>query len=278
MSARSTSQDVRTRSVNGQSYVVENADTTYAGSMTSLKAGYLRPYQGTAGEQPVGRAIVEGSVLGDTSASPKPTQSVAMVDEIVEAVAVSGASTIADVGKVVYLNDTDDLKADLTLTRPTRGIPYGVIEKFNSSTSFDVLRFGRTTLLAMQGTGTREMMPLGTFANAALINGNIATAIVMPFHGKFVSLHGMVETAFTGSGGTADINLEIGGTNVTGGVLTVSTAAGGTIGTKLDATAITAANEFNEGSTVDVEVANTGGTQTAGSVRLYAIVERLPGL
>lgn len=273
MSALAASTSVTKASPDALAFVVESAETTYAGGDVALAAGYLKAATGAAGDIPCGMAIAT-SQLGSSALE---TQSIDPSDTVLKAVPVSGASTIADVGKVVFIS-TDNPKADLTLTRPTRGYARGLIVKFNSATSFDVLLFGMTTMLAMQGVGQREIVELGTFANAALVTGNIVTAQIMRYHGKIISLHGLVQTAFTGSGGTADVNLEIGGTNVTGGVLTVSTAAGGTIGLTVDATAITAANEFNEGSVLDVEVANTGGTQTAGSVRLYMVCERLPGI
>lgn len=226
----------------------------------------------------MGRAIGQGSVTGDTSATPVPTHDVAIEGYILEAVDVAGAETIADVGSVVFLNNTDDLKADLTLTRPTRGLAFGRIVKFRSDSSFDVRVYGMAELDALQGVGRREIVELGTYANAELADGDIATGLELPYRAKIISLHGQVLEAFTGSGGTASVNLEIAGTNVTGGVLVVSTAAGGTVGTVLDASAITAANVLSEGVALDVEVASAGGTQTEGMVRLYMVVERLPGV
>lgn len=276
MTALAASTSLTKASPDALAFVVENAEVSYAGGDSALASGYLKALTGAAGDIPCGLAL-QGAITGATSDSPQPTQSTDSGDVVLKAVPVAGASTIAHVGSVVYTS-TDNVKTDLTLTRPTRGFARGVIVKFNSSTSFDVLLFGFARMLAMQGVGQREVLELGTFANVALINGNIVTGQVMQFRGKIISLHGLVQTAFTGASGTAEVNLEIDATNVTGGVLTVSTAAGGTIGAKLDATAITAANVFSEGSVLDVEVANTGGTQTAGSVRLYMVVERLPGI
>lgn len=278
MTALAASQSIRERSAAGQSFVVKDAETTYAGGQAALAAGYLVPYSGAAGESPIGRLIGQGSVLGDTSATPQPTHDVALEGYILEAVPVAGASTIASVGSVVFLNDTDNPKADLTLTRPTRGIAFGRIVKFRSASEFDVRAYGMAELDALQGVGRREIIELGTFANVALADGDIVTGFKLPYRAKIISLHGQVLTAFTGSGGTATVNLEIAGTNVTGGTLVVSTAAGGTIGLILDAAAITAANVLSEGVALDVEVASAGGTQTAGSVRLYMVVERLPGV
>lgn len=275
MAARTTSQDVRVRSAKGQSFVVEDAETTYAGAMGALKDGYLKAYTGAAGESPVGRLIGQGSVEGDTSASPQPTHDVSIEDEIIESVAVAGASTIADVGKVVFLNDTDDLKADLTLTRPTRAIPFGRIVKFKSATSFDVLRYGMVSLDAIQGVGRKELIHLGHYDANTVANGDLRTAIPMPFRGKILSVFAMIDVSVAGAGATASINLEIDGTNVTGGVVTI--AENDAKGTKKAGTAVTAANTFSEGSTIDVEAA-TVTDASAGSFDLYMEVERLAGV
>lgn len=277
MTALATSADVRDRSLNGLSFQAKNAATSYAGGDVAIDAnGYLKAAAGAAGEMIVGRQIKEGSVLGNTSATPPTEATVAVDDYILESVPVAGASTIAHLKRIVYC-DTDNIKTDLSLTRPTRGQPRGIIVRFKSATSFDVLMFGLKSMLANQSVGTREEISFGSYTNAALINGNIRTGQIMQFHGKVISVHGYVQAAFTGSGGTAAINLEIDTVDVTGGVVTASTAAGGTIGTKLAGTAVTAANEFYEGSVVDVEVASTGGTQTLGQVEVFAVVERLPG-
>lgn len=240
--------------------------------------GYLDHYDDEPGMVFAGLVESAGGLAqktGDTSASPVPEAVIGLLPTILRRVTVTGAASRADILKPIFVTDNQTM----TLTRPSDDAEVcGCIIEWHTSTTCDVLLFGLVAqlVLGMAG-GNRQIFELGHYDNAALVTGNIVTALPMPFHGKFISLHGIVETAFTGSGGTADVNLEIGGTNVTGGVLTVSTAAGGTIGTKLDATAITAANEFHEGDTVDVEVSNTGGTQTAGRVRLYAVVERLPG-
>lgn len=215
------------------------------------------------------------SDTGDTSASPPPEVTIPIVPTILERYAVTGASAQSDLLAPVYVTDNQTL----TLTRPSDDAEVvGVVTKWHTSTTCDVLLFGLLAqlILGMAG-GNRQIFELGNYENAELNDGDIMTGMVMPFHGKFISLHGIVEQAFTGVSGTATLNLEIGGTNVTGGALVASTAAGGTVGTKLDASAITAANVFHEGDVVDLEVSSQGGTQTAGRVRVYAIVERLPG-
>lgn len=286
MAALSASQDVRTRGAHQASVQVEDAEIVYAGGFAALwdernataaKKGRLAAFQAAAGQILMGRVHSPGSQTGDVDASPVPEAQVSLESEVLENVPVAGVTAVLDQGKVVWIS-TDNLKADLTLTRPTRAQPLGIVVRFRATGYADVLILGLASRLALMGAGRKEIVRLGSFDNADLATGNVATGFPMAFSGKILSVFGMVEKAFTGSGGTADVNLEIDATNVTGGVVTVSTAAGGTIGAKLDGTPVTAANYFQEGSVIDVEVANTGGTQTAGRVAIYMVVERMPGL
>lgn len=123
----------------------------------------------------------------------------------------------------------------------------------------------------------KELLNLGHFQWAAIADGNLRTGFVMPFKGAFISLFAMVDEPIVGAGGTVTVNLEIATVDVTGGVVTVSTATGGTRGAKLDGTAITAENAFAEGSVLDIEAAASGGTRTSGTFDLWAVIERRPG-
>jgi hypothetical protein len=123
----------------------------------------------------------------------------------------------------------------------------------------------------------KELMFLGSFQWAAIANGDLRTAILLPFKGALISIFAMVDEPMVGAAGTCTVNAEIDAVDVTGGVVTVSTAAGGTRGAKLDGTAITAANTFAEGSVLDIEAAAAGGTRTSGRFDLWAVIERRPG-
>lgn len=284
--ADSTKALTQTRSEDPSRIAVQIADAValYHGTFAGVRGpthatsqGYADSYDDEAGmifaglvENPGGLA----SATGDTSATPPTETGISILPQILRSVAVTGASAQSDLMSPVYATDNQTL----TLTRPADDAEVvGVVQKWHTGTTCDVLIFGLLgqLILGFAG-GNRQIVELGHFDHANLDTGDKVTSLPMPFHGKFVSLHGAVEAAFTGSGGTAALNLEIGTTNVTGGVLTVSTAAGGTVGTVLDATAITAENVFHEGDLVSLECTGSG-TQTAGRVRVYAIVERLPG-
>lgn len=286
MSALATDTPREVKGTHTYSFKIKNATQLYVGSFASIDStGYLIPFAGAAGEKLQGRVLptpdptVSGStgasLLGNTSATPVVEATVQLDGEILPKVSVTGATSIANIGAVVYLNSNDN---DLTLTRPTRGVAFGTIVRYWSSTTCDVLRFSKAEwdVIGLGGSG-QELLYLGSLDCDTITTANQRTSIPMPFHGKFLSFFAMVDVAIAGSSGTADLNLEIDGTNVTGGVVTVSTAAGGTKGTKLDGTAITALNEFNEGSLLDIE-ATLGTDMTAGRVDLYATVARLPGI
>ena len=177
--------------------------------------------------------------------------------------------------KLVYATDDDTL----TLTRPTTGTPVGIITRWYSSTTSDVLLWGLVTQCAIDlGGGGQEILYLGELDFATVADGDLRTGFTMPYHGKILDFFGMVKEVNVGSGGTILLNLEIGATNVTGGVITYSTTEANTLGEKLSGTAITAANTFHEGDALDIEGASAGGTRTSGKLELYATVQRLPGV
>lgn len=272
------------RSALDLAFKVKDAHQTYAGSLAALAGpdhptaadrGYGRVWSGAAGEIPLG-GFVQRKVKGDTAATPVKEMEVRSVAEdfIAERIAVTGAAAITDVGKPVYWSDDDTL----TLTRPTRGIPAGVIVRWHTSTTSDVFIFGFATLCAIGlGGAGQELVYLGHYDADSVATGDLRTGLPLQYRGKILNVFAMVDKAITGAGGTAAINLEIDGTNITGGVVTVSTAAGGTKGAKLSGTAVTAANVFSEAALLDVEAA-TVTDMTGGSFDLYMEVERLFGV
>jgi hypothetical protein len=210
-------------------------------------------------------------VTGDSAASPRPAsrqqiQSLKLVD-----VAVTGAADKEDVLKAVYLADNQTM----TLTRPAKGELVGYTMEYKGDAKFDVLLLGLAERLAANSQA--ELLYLGQLNFGTVIDGNIRIAFPAPFHGKILEVFGMVAQVMVGADGAININLEIDTVNVTGGVVAMTTAAGGTLGTKLAGTAVTANNIFREGSAIDVEGSGAAGTRTSGILELYARVQRLPG-
>lgn len=189
-------------------------------------------------------------------------------------VAVTGASAQTDVGSKVYLSNDNDL----TLTRPTKGLPVGMVMRYYSSTEFDVYIFSVETIVAIALAGAGQYTwHLGVVVAEASGAGNVLTGITAPHHGKILSVYAICASAPADADMAMDLNLEIGGTNVTGGV--ISLAAADTLGLKIAGTAITGANVFHEGDLIDVEAASvTAGTVGDGIYNLYAEVELMPGI
>lgn len=82
---------------------------------------------------------------------------------------------------------------------------------------------------------------------------------------ELLSLEFITTTLGTGASASQVLNLEIGTTNVTGGVLTLLLADTDTLGKKTAATAITAANVGTASDTISLEVAASGTVFTAGA-------------
>lgn len=277
------SQDTQIK-VNGgpalavRSYPIANGQQLYVGSRVALNSsGYLVPFSGAAGQKLLGIVLdtekqheSQTRLKGDTGLSPVPEATVYIGEFIQEKIAVTGVAAITDVGKVVFLNDDDNT---LTLTRPTRGSVYGIISRWYSSTTCDILVFSQAT--RDSAAGQTDLLYLGSFDCDTITAADIRTGIPMPFRGKIIDVFAMIDIAPTGGGGTALINLEIDGTNVTGGVVTVAT--GDAKAAKKSGTSVTGNNTFNEGSLLDVE-ASTVTDMTAGRFDLFAKVERLVGI
>lgn len=239
---------------------------------TAATRGRAQAWNDEVGAIPLGWSMAR--TTGDTAASPIVNAEVDLQSRIFSNVAVTGlAGTVADVGKVVYM--TDD--ATFTLTRPTLGHPMGVISRWRSSTNADVYCFGFDTLCAIGlGGAGRDTIFLGTINGVESV-GNHVTGLIAPYHGRIVDIYGIVFEPITDADATATINAEIGGTNVTGGVITWATAD--VLGDKKAGTAITAANTFHQGDAIDLEVtAGTAGTAADGYLNVFATVEKDLGL
>jgi hypothetical protein len=152
----------------------------------------------------------------------------------------------------------------------------GRIIAWRTSTYCDVLCWGvvGTDILSLAGQAQYCWL-VGVVSGIAAAGGNVATGIVAPHHGKILQVYGIVVQALAGAGADISYNLEIGGTNVTGGVVNVVLASAQ--GAKIAGTAVTAENVFHEGDLIDIEVA-VATASTAGLVGIYAEIEKGLGL
>lgn len=266
-------------------FPVANTVTAYAGGLQALwmpggtAPGFAVPWTAAAFKVPVGfhRPLrVNGSVAGDGTLVNANRSNIWGASQFIVDLAVTGlAGTGADNGQLVYA--TAD--GTFTLTPPASlALPVGVVVKEQTATICTVqfFSFVENLLQGLSG-GQIHTVPLGSLDCDTITTANQRTGMPLRGHGKIIAFYAMVDVACAGGGGTADLNLEIATVNVTGGVLTISTAAGGTKGTKLTATAITAANEFHDGDALDIE-ATLGTDMTAGRVDMFIDVQWLPGL
>ena len=94
---------------------------------------------------------------------------------------------------------------------------------------------------------------------------------------KLLSLAFVTTVAGTGTSASQVFNLEIGTTNVTGGVLTLTLASQSAIGVVTNATAITALNEGSATDTISLEMAASGTVFTAGAGYFVISIQNLAG-
>ena len=109
---------------------------------------------------------------------------------------------------------------------------------------------------------------------------DLLTSLTLGHRFKLISLAFVTTTV--GADGEGDpalqvFNLEIGSTNVTGGVVTLNAAATNTIGKVTAGTAITALNEGSATDTISIEMADAGVAFASGAGYFVIMVQNLDG-
>lgn len=256
--------------------------TVYKGALVALVVGTgtVTNYDDAANHIPLGYATKH--VVGD-GVLKIPIQ----IDDalILNSVTVTGVAAATDNGAAVYATDENTF----SLTRPADDAHViGLVLFWRTSTTCDVLLLGArdAAVLALAG-GNKERVHLATVHTTQLEGtsaDDIRASIPMWGHGKIVDFYAYAtgyDTALTA--GSQTLNLEIGGTNVTGGTLGLSFGAvdaAADMGAKISAAAITAANEFHDGDLLDIEVAASGTAFSLAdtvSFELYADIEYIAG-
>lgn len=92
---------------------------------------------------------------------------------------------------------------------------------------------------------------------ASIANGDLLTNFTPGFAGDIVGFDFVTAVPASTSAKLSTINLEIGTTDVTGGVISLTTVAANTVGKIAAGTAITAANSFADDSTISIEASAT---------------------
>lgn len=216
-----------------------------------------------------------GNAGGDYSVSCK-------AGGILKGVSVAGASAATDTGKLVWATDGQTL----TMTKPTTGIPFGFIRKWSTSTTCDVQSFDYKDGIFFSFIPRKRRIFLGLIHSLSL-EGTSAidlltwTADCRCTIDDLYAYPALVDAGLVAGEQTA--NLEIGTTDLTGGVITLGFAdvdAADALTTKVQATAITATNACNEGDVVTLELVESGTGFTAsqnGAYAVYIEISPLPG-
>ena len=108
-----------------------------------------------------------------------------------------------------------------------------------------------------------------TLANIA--DGDLVTTFTPGFAGTILRTQFIVTTAVTTGDKAADLNLEIGTTNVTGGVVALTSATATPVGKTIAGTAVTAGAAFTASDTISVEAANTVAFAEGAGVLLITV-------
>lgn len=129
------------------------------------------------------------------------------------------------------------------------------------------------TIAAGVGVFTLALqVDLATLTAAA---SELLTNYVLGYAFKILSVDFVVGEVGAGAGATMTINLEIGVTNVTGGVVNPTLANTATQGVIVSGTAVTAANVGTAANTLSVEVAAGGTIFTAGEGSLLIKIQNM---
>lgn len=129
------------------------------------------------------------------------------------------------------------------------------------------------TLAATAGVSTLSIpIELASMTTGA---ADLMTNYVLGYKFKVIGVSFNTTTVSTGSGASQVINLEIGSTDVTGGVVTATLAGTDTLGELTAGTAITAANTGSATDTLSVEVAASGTVFTAGNGVLLIKIQNM---
>jgi len=101
---------------------------------------------------------------------------------------------------------------------------------------------------------------------------DVATSIVPGFAGKIIKTQFVVTTAVTTGGKAATLNLEIGTTDLTGGVIALTSANSTPLGVVIQGTAVSALNSFTAASAISVEASSvTAFSEGAGTLYITVL-------
>lgn len=171
------------------------------------------------------------------------------------------------------VNLTPDANGKLVTAGPTDAVVASTVQASGKAdeivpVNLVIRSSGGTTGIAKSYTYLQFPVTL-----SAADNADIVTDFVPGFVGKIVGVHYVAQVAATTADKTADISLEIGTTAVTGGVVSLTTEAAGTVGKVTDGSAITAENVLAADSKISIVAANTAAPFIEGSGTIVVKIE-----
>lgn len=107
----------------------------------------------------------------------------------------------------------------------------------------------------------------------AIPAGDLITDYPLPGAGRIIGFRYVPAVVTSTAGDGMDLNIEIGSTNLTGGVLGLTSANTNTLGVVVAATAITAGNTYAPGALMSIEGATGAGAFAEGSGVLHVDIE-----
>lgn len=134
---------------------------------------------------------------------------------------------------------------------------------------------GTAATTAAAGTGVQTLAIPIQLAAMTTAAADLVTNYTPGYKFKILAVDFVTTTLGTGSGASQTLNLEIGTTNVTGGVVNATLGSTDTLGKLTAGTTVTAANTGTVSDTLSVEVATGGTVFTAGSGILLVKIQNM---
>jgi hypothetical protein len=266
-----------------RSFVVKNAQALYVNGFVGLDAnGLLVPWTDAASQRFLGvfvefdKAFAVGETHdGDTSATPPIRGIVDVSGQYLVGVDVAGVTARANIGDLVY--SADDNPATLSTTATTSVRAIGWLADFRSTSDMDVQLFtpaeyasvnninsGTALTDSTGGTaGNTLAAGVGEYVLAIHVTlaqitgaGDVLTAHPLGHKFKINSMDAVVDKVVTTGSKLASLNLEIGTTDLTGGVVALTSANCTPLGARVAGSAVTAANTGSATDTISVEAAS----------------------
>jgi hypothetical protein len=218
--------------------------TIYANTLVMLNtSGTLEPAAtGSTSKAVVGRANKQ--ITSDASVT-----SWMPVQECEAKMTATGLAQ-ANVGDMMYA--TDDLT--ITDTPVTNSVAVGPLTEYVSATNGWVWASWKN--LGLLSDAVSRVTKSFTVPLASLADGDVLT-FTPGFYGKVLSMEARVTTAVTTAAKASTLNLEIGTTDLTGGVLALTSANMTPVFARVAATAITGNNVFDADDVITLEAAST---------------------